>query len=243
MLLTFTKNGYIIPAMSYYAYNSDSIVDRIMARRWVFLSAFFLVFFFSYLFLVAIDFIPEPPKPGFKNDSNPVTVIEQQAAPITAVTGVTSLLPEATPELPDRIYIKKLDKEIKVINPVSRKVDDLDKALLSGVVRHPDSALLGQDGNVFILGHSSYLPQVYNSNFQAFNGIQNLEWGDTIEVTSDNQTYVYRVDKVYRATADDATVVPIAGEDKRLILATCNSFGKVSDRFIVEATEISVRPL
>lgn len=229
--------------MSYYAYNPESIVDRIMARRWVFLSAFFLVFFFSYLFLVAVDFIPEPPKPGSNDVPSPVTVIEQQAAAITAVTGATNLAPEFAPELPDRIFIKKLDKEIKVLNPVSRKVDDLDKALLSGVVRHPDSALLGQDGNVFILGHSSYLPQVYNRNFQAFNGIQNLEWGDTIEVTSGSQMYVYRVDKVYRATADDATVVPIAGDDKRLILATCNSFGTVSDRFIVEATEISVRPL
>ena len=99
-----------------------------------------------------------------------------------------------------------------------------------------------QDGNVFILGHSSYLPQIYNKNFQVFNGIQDLEWGDTIEVTTDTKVYVYRVDKVYKATADDATVIPIAGDDRRLTLATCNSFGKVEDRFIVEAVEISERP-
>lgn len=229
--------------MQYYPYNPESIIDRIMMRRWSFLAVFFLVFFFTYLLLVAVDLIPEPPQPTPNNGNTEQTSkIEQSAAAVVAVNDANSLIPTTEPELPTSIYIKRLDKEVDVINPVSRKIDDLDTALLSGAVRHPDSAKLGQDGNVFILGHSSYLPQIYNKNFQAFNGIQDLEWGDTIEVTSNNQVYVYRVDKVYKATADDATVVPIAGDERRLILATCNSFGTVSDRFIVEATEISVRP-
>jgi len=36
-------------------------------------------------------------------------------------------------------------------------------------------------------------------------------------------------------------VVPIAGDTERLVLATCNSFGSVDDRHIVEAVLISVR--
>ena len=42
----------------------------------------------------------------------------------------------------------QLDKEISVLNPESRSVEDLDNALLSGVVRHPDSADLSQNGKI-----------------------------------------------------------------------------------------------
>ena len=129
-----------------------------------------------------------------------------------------------------------------LVNPESRAVADLDAALLSGVVRHPDSAKLAQNGNVFILGHSSYLPTVMNKNFQAFNGIQQLAWGDTIEVSSGGKVHVFEVEKVFKAQASDLTV-PIAGDERRLTLATCNSFGSTDDRFIVEAREIEVRSL
>lgn len=233
--------------MSYYIYNPDSIVDRIMARRWSFLGMFALVFFFTYLFLVAIDFIPEPPQAGAVK-REPVEQIEsrriiQEASVIEVATESNMITPEAFPELPQSIHIKKLDREIEILNPVSRTVSDLDEALLSGTVRHPDSAQLGQDGNVFILGHSSYLPQVFNKNFQAFNGIDQLEWGDLIEVVGENNVYVYRVENVYEAKANNATVIPINTKDRRLTLATCDSFGSIDDRFIVEAVEISVRPL
>jgi len=101
---------------------------------------------------------------------------------------------------------------------------------------------LAQEGNVFILGHSSYLPNVFNQNFQAFNGIQDLEWGDVIEVTSADTVYEYRVEKVYRARAQDVTV-PIAGTGNMLTLATCNSFGSVDDRYVVEANQTGSRAI
>lgn len=228
-----------------YEYNPESLADRVMMKRWSFLGVFFMVFLLSYLFLVAIDFVPEPPKPdALKQDGNSVELLDDQPETvIESITEASDLRAGMSPELPKSVYFKSFDKEITVLNPVSRKIADLDEALLGGAVRHPDSAQLGQDGNVFILGHSSYLPQIYNKNFQAFNGIQDLAWGDIIEVSTSDRVHVYRVDKVYRATADDATVIPIAGSDRRLTLATCNSFGKVEDRFIVEAVEVSVRPL
>jgi LPXTG-site transpeptidase (sortase) family protein len=164
---------------------------------------------------------------------------------LTEQTAFEADIPVATVEeslLPTSIYIKKLDRTIPVLNPDSRSVADLDAALLDGVVRHPDSAKLAQNGNVFILGHSSYLPTVLNKNFQAFNGIQNLAWGDTIEVSSGGKVHVFEVEKVFKAQASDLTV-PIAGQERRLTLATCNSFGSTDDRFIVEAKEIEVRSL
>ena len=228
-----------------YTYNNESIIDRIMMKRWSFLGVFFLVFFLTYLVLVAIDFVPEPPKPdALKTASSSIDELkDEELGSVSTVTTFNDLSLEIEAQLPQSIYFKSLDREVAILNPVSRTVSDLDEALLSGAVRHPDSARLGQDGNVFILGHSSRLPQVYNRNFQAFNDIEDLGWGDIIEVTTKDRVHVYRVDRVYEAVADDATVIPIAGNERRLTLATCNSFGQITDRFIVEAVEVSVRPL
>jgi LPXTG-site transpeptidase (sortase) family protein len=140
----------------------------------------------------------------------------------------------AEPELPVRIEIDALNRTVPVRNPTSRRVSDLDRALLSGVVRHPDSAHFDQTGTMFVLGHSSRLPNVVNENFQAFNDIEDLTWGDTIRVYSTDTMYVYRVEDVYEAKATVASV-PIAGDTQTLTLATCNSFGTKDDRFIVEA--------
>lgn len=224
-----------------FTYGRGSFIDRLLEKQLSFVGVFFLVFFVSYLILVAVDFVPEPKISPPKVDE----MIEQKVVQVNVTEQVTEDVNSEVvvePQLPKSIYIERLDKTIEVLNPASRSVADLDRALLSGSVRHPDSARLGQTGTVFILGHSSYLPTVFNQNFKAFNGIQDLKWGDEIEVTSDDSVFVYRVDKVYRAEAE-AVIVPIAGAVNKLTLATCDSFGATNDRFIVEATQVDTKPL
>lgn len=220
------------------------IIDRISERKFAFAVAFFVVFTLSYGLLAALDWLPEPKSEStsieelVETDSE--TALDTTDSEITPRTD-TSATPTAAIDrdmLPRTITIDALDKEITVLNPQSRAIADLDAALLSGVVRHPDSATFNDDGNIFILGHSSYLPNVLNRNYQAFNGVQNLRWGDTIRLTSNDTEYVYRVEKVYQARAS-ALTVPVAGTGKMLTLATCNSFGSTDDRYIVEARLIS----
>jgi LPXTG-site transpeptidase (sortase) family protein len=207
--------------------------ETILFRKVSFLLAFFVTFLITYATLVWFDFIPETVK-KYDVVVEVIETIEEEPSTenILVSEEIEDVIGPAI--LPLVIKIEPLNKTISIANPTSRKVSDLDTALLSGAVRHPDSATLDQLGTVFILGHSSYLPSVRNKNFQAFNGIQDLKWGDTIKITAVEGEYTYRVDKVYRAVAQDV-VVPIAGSTKRLILATCNSFGSVNDRFIVEA--------
>lgn len=236
----------------------EDVFDRIWKQKYVFFGTFFLVFTISYIVLVAIDFLPETPadETVTSDDIRNLDEVDGQLAAnqdqseemadsqvvddksLQTTVADTTVTNEAI--LPVSLTIERLGRTITVLNPTSRNIADLDAALLEGAVRHPNSATLSQEGNVFILGHSSYLPQVFNKNFQAFNGIQDLEWGDTIKVSTADAEYIYRVEKVYRAKAQDVTV-PIAGTGNMLTLATCNSFGSIDDRYIVEAKRIEVR--
>lgn len=218
----------------------DQLYTQIKHKKVPFLVVFFIIVFCTYAFLYAIDFIPEPvtqtqdqtkqTEEKVKKDETKVVVEEKVVEPVVA-----------SPK-PLKVIFDALDKEVVVLNPTSRTVADLDTALLSGAVRHPDSADFKNDGNIFILGHSSYLPNVINKNFQAFNGIQKLVWGDIVRLQSEDTEYVYRVQKVYEAKASDVFVPQTPGK-AQLTLATCNSFGSKDDRFIVEAVLIDSTPL
>lgn len=221
----------------------DKFWEIVWAKKITFIGTFFLVFTFSYIFLLAIDFLPESPEENTPTSESEYTDELTSFEDDVILETIDEEIPSVdTPDFPVSISIERLNRTIPVLNPSSRTISDLDSALLNGVVRHPDSANLTQEGNVFILGHSSYLPNVFNRNFQAFNGIQDLQWGDVIKVYSEDFVYEYRVEKVYRANAQDVTV-PIAGEGYRLTLATCNSFGSLDDRYIVESKQISVQKI
>ena len=143
---------------------------------------------------------------------------------------------------PQRIIIDKLDIDVKVLNPNTLDISALDQALLSGVVRYPSSADFVEKGNIVIFGHSSYLPNVINKNFQAFNGVQNLNWGDRIRLQSADTEYYYRVEKIYQVKASEA-VINNQENDPTLTIVTCNSFASTDDRYIVEAKLINQLPL
>ncbi|MBY0309544.1 sortase [Patescibacteria group bacterium] len=215
--------------------DTTMLVAALRDKATAFLFVFFVVFTLSYIILTAFGAVPK--NAAENNDGAFITETEsEEAVEATGATTIDSEPAAIAPEntLPFTMIIDKLNRELPVLNPQSRVIADLDEALLGGVVRHPDSATFADDGNMFILGHSSYLPSVNNEYFQAFNGIQDLEWGDTIRLRSADTEYVYQVERVYKASASEL-VVPIANTGKRLTLATCNSFGSKDDRYIVEA--------
>jgi len=222
--------------------NINRLVDEIIPRAGAFLGVFFVVMSIGYGFLYYIDFVPEPVKTDEAATSSiPIVkeTVDQEVEKETEIEPATTW----NEPYPVSITLDSLGRTINVLNPTSRSVADLDAALLKGVVRHPDSADLNeQNGNMLILGHSSYLKNVFNKNYQAFNGIQNLEWGDTITIRSRDYQYTYRVDRVYQAKASNVTI-PTKSTGQKLTLATCNTFGAKEDRFIVEAVLVSKKAL
>ncbi len=215
----------------------SDLIEALWVRKVSFLVTFFVIFLCTYGLLAWLDFLPEPvvePAAAIQSETGVLDVDAVTASSAAVAQPVAPVTIPRIPLQPDTIIIDRFERSVPVLNPTSRTVADLDAALLYGVVRHPDSATMERSGTVFILGHSSYLPTVLNPNFQAFNGIQSLQFGDTIRLQSGETEYVYRVNRVYRAKAQEVTV-PIAGDTQRLVLATCNSFGSADDRYIVEA--------
>jgi LPXTG-site transpeptidase (sortase) family protein len=136
--------------------------------------------------------------------------------------------------VPDRLVASSIGLDAKIVNPRSRDYTILDDALLEGAVYYPGSGYLGENSNLLLFGHSSFLPVVRNQNYRVFNQIKNLSIGDTIEVYSNVEKFVYRV--VSSTLAKEDTIrVNFYAEKPMLTLATCNSFGAKEDRYVIEA--------
>ncbi len=215
---------------------SKDIIFYIRENPLQFFGVFFVVVFFSYLFLYIVDFYPEPKEQTAVEESelDEITPDRDILSGVEVTSDTSKEVNTQSGELPIKITFESLSRTVTVLNSASADLATLEADLQKGVIRHPDSVKLGEKGNVVILGHSSYLPNVMNKNYQAFNGIQDLMWGDTIRVASLDKVYVYRVERVYKATTDE--VVPVEGNEKTLTLVTCNVFGAKEDRYILEAT-------
>jgi LPXTG-site transpeptidase (sortase) family protein len=213
-------------------------ITRILGKKWSFLAAFLAVFFVTLSGLVAIGLAPSfvmfiPREAVF---------VPPATRPIATSTpvGIDPLFARGEGELPIGIDIPSIGVKANVENPTKTDIPSLDEALLSGAVRYPTSARLGEEGNVLIFGHSSYLPVVHNQAFKAFNEISKLEAGEAIFVYAEGRRYAYEVERVEPANiANDA--IPLSVDGAKLTLVTCNSFGDKSDRFIVTATLVAVQ--
>ena len=211
-----------------------AIMTPIMTHKGEFLLWVFILMAAMYGVLSATNFIPNERPLSYVVEESNESVIDESTVNevIPRVATNVALAGDATP---NQIIIDKFKKTLTVNNPTTSDIATLDNSLLTGVARYPSSATMNDDGTMLIFGHSSHLAVVKNMNFRAFNDIEDLLWGDTIRVRSDDYEYVYRVDRVYqlKATADS---IPMEQGIKKLVLVTCNTFGAKEDRYIVEAS-------
>jgi LPXTG-site transpeptidase (sortase) family protein len=151
--------------------------------------------------------------------------------------------PVRTIELPTKLVIPRADIDVPILNPNTTNVAALDAELAKGIVRYTRSSQLNEDGNMFIFGHSSHLPVVKNRMFKALNGIEDLVRGDTIFVTGKSgEVHEYQVTSVKKTDANDELIdLSVHTGVRKLTLSTCDSFGKKSSRFVVEAEFVKVR--
>lgn len=202
----------------------------IFLSRWrsgAFWATFVVVFFVSFALLDVAGFTPNSSHASTEASNDPSQESNTPAAPA---------------EEPVRIIADSIGLNETIVNPTSTDIPTLDAALRDGVVRYPGSALVGESANMFLFGHSSYLPVVYNSNYKAFNNIQKLAIGDEIRIQSRSTESRYKVTSVKLVEADKA-LVEFSPGIKKLTLSTCNSFGAKGERFVVEAEFVGSRSL
>lgn len=184
------------------------------------------IFFVTFGVLSAIGAVPE-------------IVVEDASPVVSNNVHTTAVLTEE----PVRVVATSVNLDDKIANPTSADIASLDRALLKSSVRYPGSALLGEEGNVLLFGHSSYLRTTLNPAYKAFNDIQKLKTGETITVYSATMAYEYRVSSVKFVKVDDGVIDLTKNGTRRLTLVTCNSFADKSDRFVVEAEFVGSYPL
>jgi len=178
--------------------------------------------------LAWLDFLPESPETAIGDAllSNDSFVLGEESQ----LKGEPVLLDS----VPKRVIIESIEVDANIENPKSTAIEDLDTALLDGVVRYPGSGDLVTDDNLFLFGHSSFLPVIHNENYKVFNKLKELDRGALIRIQSGTHENVYRVTAVRLTTAEEAFVELGIGK-KKLTLSTCNSFGEKSERYVVEA--------
>jgi LPXTG-site transpeptidase (sortase) family protein len=197
--------------------------ERVYIRKWSFLVLSMLVFLGSVSTLGRLDLLPTA-----------TTKVEAKVEANKPVVMDTNSAPQNVAELPTKITISAINLSAIIANPATTGTAILDEALLKGAVRYPTSAKLGENGNVVLFGHSSYLPIVNNQAYKTFNGIQKLAAGDTIMVYASDTAYTYKVRSVTKENANSA-LIPLSVAGKVLTLSTCNSFAEKTDRFVVVA--------
>lgn len=206
----------------------------------VFFATAVVIFFLTFSAADSVGFVP------YYVDGTPPT----RSRPTTEAVDLAHLPTLGEPQLvqapaqtslPVRIRIDAIGLDLPVQNPSTRDIAALDVLLQNGPARYIDSAQLGAEGNVLVFAHSSHLPVVKNQMFKAFNRIPELAGGEMIMLTGkDGKNYLYRVDGVRTADADEAVIDLRPSVGTKLTLVTCDTLTSKSSRFVLEATFVSV---
>ncbi len=110
--------------------------------------------------------------------------------------------------------------------------------LLDGVVHYKGTALPGQNGNVFIYGHSSYYAWVNSSYKDVFALLDKLSVGDKIYIRYNSVTYTYEVIDSKVISPNKIEVLKSTGESI-VTLMTCVPIGTNLNRLVVTAKQVS----
>lgn len=158
-----------------------------------------------------------------------------------------SFLPNVGP--PDnRILIPKLKLNVPLVQPPvesllrqdwSQVEEDIQTALIDGVVHYPGTAKPGQAGNFFVTGHSSYYPWAPGAYKTVFARLPELKPGDEYWVYYKGDRHRYVVTEKKEVSPGDITVLD-QPEGKRIsTLMTCTPIGTTLRRLVVIAQEVN----
>ncbi len=109
------------------------------------------------------------------------------------------------------------------------------QSLQTGVVHYPGSANLGQEGNVYIFGHSSDYPFTKGEYKTVFAKLPDIKLGSSIFLTDkDGKKYEYLVASTKVVASNDVSVLSQDTKGQRMLtLQTSYPVGTALKRFVV----------
>ncbi|MBP9686959.1 MAG: sortase [Candidatus Doudnabacteria bacterium] len=150
----------------------------------------------------------------------------------------SSLTESGTVSLPaNTIFIPSLGIQSPIVPPEAETEPAFQEALKNGVVRYPGTAAAGEQGNMYIFGHSSDYVWSKGKYKTVFALLPNITKGAVIFITNENgRMFVYVVKETFVVRPDERWVLTAYGEGERLLtLQTSYPLGTALKRFIVRA--------
>ncbi len=199
-------------------------VAKQMAKIGLVIVVFFLFISFLFSFITKTNLVSE----------NKVDVqVKKDVAPAAVKT------PTVKAEAPMFLEIPGYNVVANIESPRSVQVEVLDAALGRGAVYYPGSGYPGSN-NTLVFGHSTSFKVVRNKAYQIFNNIKNVPPGTLVYVKTQSGVHIYRTRKVERVSKY-TTWIEFKSESPILTLATCDSFGKASDRWVLVADYVGIQ--
>ena len=166
------------------------------------------------------------------NGNSPVVATRPTGSTTATTTPVTTTAPPpiAPPDLDSvaHIVIPRIDADYYVVDGVDE--NDLRK----GPGHYPSTPLPGQIGNAAIAGHRT----TYGA---PFGRLDELEPGDTIEITTLQGRFGYRIYDKFEVNPSDVEVLDPEAGKATLTLTTCHPPYSAAKRLIVKA-ELQLPP-
>lgn len=141
----------------------------------------------------------------------------------------------------DYVYIPRIRIAAPIVFTKSTNENDIDADLLKGVVHYPGTADPGQNGNIFLTGHSSFYWWVPTEYRNVFTLEPQLNPGDEIVIYHKGIRFSYRVYGTLEVAPNETSVLR-ATSDPELTLSTCVPIGTSYHRKIVKAKQTSPDP-
>jgi LPXTG-site transpeptidase (sortase) family protein len=140
------------------------------------------------------------------------------------------------------IRIPSLKINVPVSEALSMKDQDILNTLATGVAIYPNGVRPGENGNVFIAGHSTGEPWKGPYRF-AFMNINKLKASDTIIVDYNNSRYTYVVTESRIINPQDTHFIESSGTTPTLSLMACWPLWTAKNRIIIETKLVAINPL
>lgn len=147
-----------------------------------------------------------------------------------------------TTEQGNWIRIPSLKVNVPVSESPSMDDDDVLQTLAKGVAMYPNGIRPGENGNVFVAGHSTGEPWKGPYRF-AFMNVSKLKQGDTILVDYNNSRYTYTVTGSRVIDPKDTHFIESKGDKPTLSLMACWPLWTAKNRMIIESKLVAINPL